>query len=240
MLILAFDTATPCETLALVGPEGALAELSIRSRASHSVRLLPAVRTLLDATSLKFDEVEGFAVGLGPGSFTGLRVGLATAKGLALGTGKPLAGVSTLDVLARNAAPATRICPVLDARKGEVFTAVYQASLSGSLSLKGGPWAIAPDRLLDKLCAAEEGGPIFFLGSGTRLYGDLIRDRLGEAATFVAPELDTPRASVLGRIGREALTSGRGDDPARLVPLYLRASDAEIARSLREGGGAGD
>jgi len=231
VLVLAFDTATRSGSVALVGPGGVIVERTVHSDATHSERLLPAIHEVLEAADLRIGEVEGFAVGLGPGSFTGLRIALATAKGLALGTGRPLVGVPTLDALAWNVAPASLICPVLDARKKEVFAAIYRSTGSGKVEKDAGEWSVAPERLMEEPLLQVEAGPVYFLGDGACLYADLIRQRLGSRAIFAPPEHGYPRGAVVGRLGREELLAGHGHDPGQLAPRYVRASDAEIARA---------
>ena len=233
MLVLAFDTATLSGSVALVGPDGVIVEMSVHSKATHSERLLPAIHAVLAAADLRIADVEGFATGLGPGSFTGLRIALSTAKGLALGTGRPLVGVPTLDALAANMAPAPLLCPMLDARKGEVFAAIYRSAPDGALAKETRELSIDPERLMDEPILQREAGPVTVLGSGARLYADRIRRKLGGRAVFAPPERDYPRAAVVGRLGREELLAGRAHDPGRLAPRYVRASDAEIARARR-------
>ena len=243
MLVLAFDTATLFGSVALVGPGGVIVEMSIHSETTHSERLLPAIHAVLEAADLRIGDVEGFATGLGPGSFTGLRIALATAKGLVIGTGRPLVGVPTLDALAANMTPAPLLCPMLDACKGEVYASIYRSAPDGTIEKEAGEFSIAPEQLMTEPILQSEAGPVTFLGSGARLYADRIRQKLGGRAVFAPPERDYPRAAVVGRIGREELLAGRAHDPGRLAPLYVRASDAEIARAKRLGiieAGGGD
>ncbi len=127
MLILGIDTSTSCGSIALVDSQKPLGEWNLNVRKTHVGRLLPGIQHLLGETGIEIGQIDGFAVAVGPGSFTGLRIALTTAKTLSLVTGKPLAGIPTLDVLVENV-PFTEglVCPALDARRGEIFAAMYR------------------------------------------------------------------------------------------------------------------
>jgi tRNA threonylcarbamoyladenosine biosynthesis protein TsaB len=197
MLILAFDTATDVATSALVDGEEVLGE-----RTSRAATVLEDVDALLRQAGAHTRELEGVAVGVGPGSFTGVRVGLATARGLALGLGIPVAGVSTLDALAAGAPGAV---PVIDARRGEVFVLLDE------------PRALPPDAL-------ELGAGALCVGSGAVRY----RALLEAAGLEVPPEGDErhlPRARFHARLARDF-------GPAESVePMYLRVPDADRTRT---------
>ena len=199
MLILAFDTATDIATIALVRDGGVLGE-----RVSRAVKILDDADALIVAADAEPNDVEGIAVGTGPGSYTGLRMGLVTARALSFSLGASVAGVSTLDALATGAPGAQ---PVIDARRREVFTLV-----------DGEPVAITPEELRNTVLLGR-----VCVGSGAVRY----RDVLEEAGAEVPPdesELHVPRAGVHARLARDF-------GPAELVePIYVRAPDAE--RSL--------
>jgi tRNA threonylcarbamoyladenosine biosynthesis protein TsaB len=173
---------------------------------------------------LDLRELDGFAVTRGPGSFTGLRIGISTVKGLALATGKPVAGVSTLDALAYQFPSfPDYVCPLLDARKGEVYTALYKCIPHMTWEKVADDRAIGPREWLMQI-----EGACLFVGDGATLYKNLVKEIIGEQARFAPPYLNTVRASVVAHIGMEQIERGEVGDVAFLVPHYIRKSDAEI------------
>ena len=175
MIVLALDTATRAPSVAVVDGETVLAESSLAPGETHSRTLLPLVKTLLDGAGLTFPELDLLAVGTGPGSFTGLRIGLAAAKGLAWAAGKPLVGVPTLDALALAwSGGEETVCTLIDARKGQLYAALYD--LDGSESrqrrLDFGVYDV------EELAGLITGETVFF-GDGARAWGQALSDRLG-------------------------------------------------------------
>jgi tRNA threonylcarbamoyladenosine biosynthesis protein TsaB len=227
-LILAMDTASSCSSVALtrgsVTGGQVVASLSLNSSVTHSRRLLSAVDWLLVETGTGWQDVAGLAVSLGPGSFTGLRIGMATVKGLATAIDKPLLGVSTLDALALNCTGERLICAVLDARKKEVYTCFYRLDLLGVPRRYGAIRVVSPQRL-----AADINQPVLFVGDAVMLYGDLWQETLGARFASAPRTLHYPCASALGLLAGELLQQGQCLDPASAVPLYVRASDAELS-----------
>ena len=215
MIVLAVDTTSERESVALVEGGRLRGEVRVRTSDSHSARLLPAIEFLLGASALRVADVEGFAVAIGPGSFTGLRVGLSTVQGLALAAGRPCLGLSTLDVLAAGAvgeAP-TLVALVDAARAQQVFGAVYDAAGR----LLDGPHAEGPDVLL-----ARVRGPAAFVGDGAERHHDAIRARHADARF---PRRDLYLAGTLGLMAEPRLAAGEGVPPGALRPLYLRAAE---------------
>jgi tRNA threonylcarbamoyladenosine biosynthesis protein TsaB len=168
--------------------------------------------------------MDGFAVTVGPGAFTGLRVGIALVKGLALATGKPAVPLSSLALLAMNAmGSAIPVCPLFDARKGEVYGALYDfAAGAGPVVAE---IAADPAAFLARL-----EGRALFLGDGAVRYHDLIVEIMGDRAQFADPALQHPRASAGIVLAQNAFASGLAVPPARLLPRYLRLSEAELSR----------
>jgi tRNA threonylcarbamoyladenosine biosynthesis protein TsaB len=223
MTFLGMDTSTPCGTIALVSDQGLVAEYSLNVARTHSVRLIPVIERILGDTGTDLDQIDGIAVTLGPGSFTGLRIGLATAKALALSTEKPLVGIATLDVLAANVPYCPLLlCPALDARKGELFAAFYRWTDGYHLERYTDYLSLSPDALIDRI-----EGPVLFLGSGSLHYKDTLCSRL-PAVSFAPLELHYPRASVLCRLALAKYQKEGGVHPHDLKALYVRASDAEV------------
>lgn len=237
-LILALDTATACCSLALTAGTMAdgrvLASLSLNSRITHSRRLITAIDWLFAETEVDWSRIDGVAVGLGPGSFTGLRIGMATAKGLAATAGKPLLGVSTLDALAGNCMSTRLICAALDARKREVYVAFYRCDGAGV------PQRISAIRAVDPLKLADEiSEPVVIVGDAVLVYGDHWRRELGEKVDFAPVALHYPSAAVLGLLTAGNLQNNRILDLAAAVPLYVRASDAELSLEANKTSPAG-
>jgi tRNA threonylcarbamoyladenosine biosynthesis protein TsaB len=227
MRILAVETATPGGSIALVSEQGVLGESQSGEETTHAAWLLPAVSLLLRKTGFSLHRIDGFAVSAGPGSFTGLRIGLSTVKGMALATGKPLVAVPTLDALAE-AVPRCRrlICSILDARKKEVYAAFYRRSSQDGLS-RLGPYLVLPPHDL----AEHVHDPVLFVGNGSEVYGPLLRELLGAKAVFASRRFRFPRAAVIGRLGLSRLALGQADALDTLEPLYLRPSEAEMKKA---------
>lgn len=227
-LILAIDTASSCSSVALtrgsVTDGQVLASLSLNNSVTHSRRLLTAIDWLLAESEMDWQAVDGLAVSLGPGSFTGLRIGMATVKGLATATHKPLLGVSTLDAMALNCTGGKLICAVLDARKKEVYTCFYRYDSQGIPRRAGAIRVISPQRLV-----ADIDQPVLFVGDAVMLYGDLWQEALGAWFMSAPRTLHYPCAGALGLLAGEMLQRDQCLDLATAVPLYVRASDAELS-----------
>jgi tRNA threonylcarbamoyladenosine biosynthesis protein TsaB len=230
MKILSIETSTRVGSVAIIEDEHLIAEYILNVVSTHSERLLPSIDQILKDSQLTVRDIEGFAVSLGPGSFTGLRIGISTVKGLALGTGRAVVGVPTLDCLAHNIAfTHLLVCPILDARKGEVYTALYQGDGSGKLEKLTPDLAIKPEELLTRI---KE--PVIFLGDGVEAYRDTLRS--GQDNCLFAPAyLNQPRASVLAKLGLEKFKQGHIFKEEEIQPLYCRLAEAEIAWKEKEG-----
>ncbi len=227
-LILAVDTASACSTVALTlgGIHGGslLASISLNSKITHSRRLLTAVEWMLKESDVALADIDGFAVGLGPGSFTGLRIGMASMKGLAVPLGKPLLGVSTLDGLALNCSGQLPLCALLDARKKEVYRAWYAKDACGIYRAKSSIQAMKPEAF-----AREITSSCLLVGDGTITYGSFLQEMVDEQL-FIAPlPLHYPNAASLAFLCCEKLKNNETLDVASAVPLYVRASDAELS-----------
>ncbi len=220
-----------CGSVALLSNGRCLAEYSLDVVTTHSQRLLKQLERIREDVGVEWPELAGLAVSLGPGSFTGLRIGLSVAKGLALAVGVPLLGVSTLDGLARQviAPQGTKICALLDARKQEVYAALYECGENGRPIRTSGDLVLPPERLAEQLT-----GPVILVGDGGIVYRELFCNKLGKTPLFAPPSSHFPRAATIGRIGEELLARGEILDPASCVPIYVRASEAEM--NLRKKG----
>ena len=240
MLILSLDTSSRPGSCALVRDERVLREQAGDSSREQAERLPGDLAALLEHESSALCEIDCFAVATGPGSFTGLRVGIATMQGLAMATGKPLIGVSAFDALAAAGAAATRdqpdvpgaraaererIVTWVDAWRGEVFAAVYQDGRE-----LGAPTVARPDDLLSRL----KGHVTLFTGDGVALHQERIRAALGKAARFTDPAAPL-LASVIAALALDTFRAGQRPPPHAIRPLYLRRSDAELARDAGRG-----
>ena len=224
MITLAIDTATKTAGVALLRDETILVEYFFNLPVNHSETILPAIHQGLALAGISVDGVDLFALTLGPGSFTGLRIGASTVKGLAVTTGKPVVGVSTLEALAYNAVDYPGlICPMLDARKGEVYTALYRRNEEGFLDVVREEQATTPVQFLPGI-----DGQVLFLGDGLTESGDFIRQSFCERAHFAPPNLQAIRASSVALIGRRKHGKGELLDVVSFVPRYLRRSEAEV------------
>jgi tRNA threonylcarbamoyladenosine biosynthesis protein TsaB len=225
MLVLAVETSTPQTSLALGSEQGVLAAQQVSWARGHSEAVVPGIHHLLDLTEVRPTQLSGIAVGLGPGLFTGLRVGVSTARALSQVLRIPVVGIASLDVLAFSVRYSkSRIAAVTDAKRGEVFYAFYRP-VPGGVARESGYLAGPPERLAADLEASRE--EILLVGMGALLY----RRQLHEATSGVEfasvstafPTADSLLELVLPRFQREE-TSRPGD----VVPYYVRKSDAEI------------
>ena len=232
MLVLGVETSTMQGGAALVGDDGLCTEYTLNIEATHSERLLPTIERMLRDAGIGLDALSGLAVSIGPGSFTGLRIGLSTVKGLAYATGLPVVGVPTLEALACNVAFARQqICPVLDARKQEVYAALFRCE-RGELVRIMEDTALSPDALCGRIRR-----PTIFLGDGLTAYGELFRRHLAERMLVPPPPSRGARPAWVAELGRQRLLRGERDALDTLVPRYLRPSEAELKRPRASHGG---
>lgn len=226
--LLTIDTSTPTGSVALSRGESLLGEILLNVKSTHTDRLLLSLRQLLADAGLQLADVDALGAVLGPGSFTGLRVGVATVKGLALAMDKPVVGISTLQTLAMQV-PFCRfpVCALLDARKNEVYAGLFQWEGGRPAALRP-EVAIAPEVLLDSL-----EGEMLFVGDGALAYRTLITRRLGVRAHLAPWPLHLPRASAAAALALAAWRAGETVPLAQLVPCYIRLSEAEIMWNRR-------
>jgi tRNA threonylcarbamoyladenosine biosynthesis protein TsaB len=209
------DTTTERGSVAVVDGGAVLGEVRLQAGMGHSRRLMPAVDFLLRGLEMAPAAVEGFAVTAGPGSFTGLRVGLACVQGLALASGRPCVALGTLDVLAaRIAGAAEALVAVMDAHRGEVYVGVYD----GDARPRGEPMTAGPDVAFAQIPAGAA-----FIGNGAERYRDAI-ERTARGPVF--PARSAFLAGTLGRLAEPLLAAGRGVTASELRPLYLRGTGA--------------
>lgn len=224
MLVLGIETATKTGGVALINGKGVIAEYTSNIEVTHSERLMANVDRLLKDTGVALADVEGFAVSIGPGSFTGLRIGIATIKGIVLATGKPVAAVPTLAALAWNLPHAVYpVCPLLDAKKKEVYAAVYRTGPAGIETVA--PEAVLP--LAELASRFKE--PLLFTGEGSGLFRSDLQALFGRRAFFAPASARVPSAASVAEMGRMKLAAGERADVDELAPLYIRRPEAEVA-----------
>ena len=222
MKILGIDTSTPIGSVAVIDGNNLVAEHTLNIVQAHSSRLMPAIDTVLKWSDITAGDLEGCAVGIGPGSFTGIRIGVATIKSLCYALDKPIVGVSTLEAVAYNLRWTNGIiCPLLDARRSEIYGAIFQGGtewqrLSDDLCLP-------IDAFLDRLDThTSPNCPINFIGDGLSTYGDAVREKLGEKADFADAIFNVPRGATIAHLGAQRLQNDDIDDYWTLVPNYVR------------------
>jgi tRNA threonylcarbamoyladenosine biosynthesis protein TsaB len=229
MYVLGIETSTKTGSVAIVSESGIIAQYSLNIEVTHSERLMATVDRVLKDTGLAIAKLDGFAVAIGPGSFTGLRIGLSTVKGLAFATGKPVAAVPTLQALAWNLPYAAYpVCPMLDARKNEVYAALY--TYDGTAFAQVMPEMTIPIRGL----AEKISGKTLFTGEAAHLYRREIEKQFGSEARFAPLSAALPSAATVAELGLGMIKSGNRTDPDSLTPLYIRRPEAEVAWEKRQ------
>lgn len=224
MKILSIETSTMLGGVAVIDEAaGLIAETRLNVKTTHSERLMTAVNNTLTQSELGLDAIDAFAVAIGPGSFTGLRIGLSTVKGLAYATGKPVVTVPTLDAFAWNFQYSSYpVCLMLDARKSEVYSAVYKweddrfKTVIDCVSVK-------PEALLEKLR-----GDVLFAGEGVLLYKEKIDGIMKERAIFAALDKMVPSPANVAMLGLMKALRGEYTTISETVPVYIRKSEAEV------------
>ncbi|HEY3318587.1 MAG TPA: tRNA (adenosine(37)-N6)-threonylcarbamoyltransferase complex dimerization subunit type 1 TsaB [Coriobacteriia bacterium] len=240
--VLAFDTATDVIVAALGrcpeehedAPREVLAELELTAVRAANTRLLPSVVALLCEASLRAGDLDAVVVGRGPGSFTGVRIGVATAKGLAQGLGVPLYGASTLDAVAWRFAYHDGLVGVVgDAMRQEVYPALFRCG-DGRVERVSRDVVEKPAETAARW-AAETDEPLLLAGNALAKHADALREGLGERATIAPPETWPPSGGGLLAAALEALPEAGRGDPGALLPVYTRLADAEEAEARRLG-----
>jgi tRNA threonylcarbamoyladenosine biosynthesis protein TsaB len=223
--ILGIDTATWRASVGLRVGNSVVAERTQTANGSHAVSLLELIDAVLQDAGTTVGDLDAVAVSSGPGTFTGLRISLSVAKGLAYATGARVIGVPTLEALARTVADQdSPICALLDARKGETYAACFQPTAHGLQRLTD-DLLLTPEALIEKLPA-----PCVILGDGVTAYGDFLRSRVKTPLTLLPSDSYGPRGGVVATLGAERLQAGKIDDLSQLEPTYIRPSEAELKR----------
>lgn len=237
MRILALDSSGLVASVAIMEEEQTIAEYTVNYKKTHSQTLLPMLDEIMKMTEMDLNTIDAIAIAGGPGSFTGLRIGSATAKGLGLALGKPLIHVPTLEGLACNLyGYSSLICPIMDARRNQVYTGVYRLS-EGEFQVVKEQTAIDVAVLAEQLNALGEA--VTFLGDGVPVYREQLEEKLTVPFTFAPANMNRQRAASVGVRGFQYYREGRIETAAEHQPDYLRVSQAERERAERERAEAG-
>lgn len=228
MRILGIDTSSRINAIGLIDGDQILADFTWEAMDNSLQKIILNMDSVLKGQGFTLADVEGFAVGIGPGSWTGVRVGVTVGKVLAYASNKPVCGVSSLDALAYQAKDIpSLLCPLVDAGRENVYAAFYRAQVGNTV--KEGEYYVGHIRgLLDMI---EE--PALFLGNAARLYRQIIAEKLGSLAGFEGEREDVQRGSVVASLALLRLGSGKGDDALSLAPLYLKESAAQALLARR-------
>jgi tRNA threonylcarbamoyladenosine biosynthesis protein TsaB len=233
MKILAIETATMLGGIALLNDSaGLIAEIRLNVKSTHSERLMTGLDHILKQSSLTISDIDFFALSIGPGSFTGLRIGLSTVKGLSYATGKPVVTVPTLEAMALNF-PYCKypLCTLLDARKNEVYAALFRWDGDGFKRLLRES-AMPVSKLAETITQYIE-DKVLLTGEGTLLYRDKIIKYLGERAIIASPEKMTPSPANVAILGIRKALKGEFSELSSIVPFYIRRSEAELKKDVR-------
>lgn len=226
MNILAIDTSTKMGSIAITSDDQLLAQVQLNVEVTHTERLLPAIDALMQQIGWDLSQIHGLAVAIGPGSFTGLRVGLATVKGFATARHLPVVGISSLLALAHNGLLSHRpVVAILDAKRKEVYSAAYQFENGMLQNEILSEEVIQPGLLAAKL---KKIGPCWLLGDGALVYQELFQKTLGENIYFPPSPMMRLQAKWIAWLAKPKLERGEGKNWETLTPNYLRLSDAEV------------
>ena len=228
MKILAIDTSTMLGGIAIMDESLLIAESRLNVKSTHSERLMTEIEHCLKQSGIKISDIDVFAVATGPGSFTGLRIGLSTVKGFSYATGKQIVSVPTLEALAWNF-PYSKypVCTMLDARKKEVYAGLFKWEEENFTRLINETPAKPEEFARDALRVTHD-DKLIFAGEGAALYRDKIIEVMGEKAVFASPEKTVPSPGNVAVLGLKKAKAGEFSEPVSLIPMYIRKSEAEV------------
>ena len=232
MKVLALDSSGIVASVAVVEDDNLLAEYTVNYKKTHSQTLLPMLYEIVKMTELDLESLDAIAVAAGPGSFTGLRIGSATAKGLGLALKKPLIAVPTVEALAYNLYDARGlICPIMDARRNQVYTGIYKFEDHKLVTVKE-QTAVSVTELIELLNSLEQ--QVVFLGDGVSVFRETIELNLQVPCSFAPPHVNKQRAAAVAALGLEYLRAGKLQTAREHAPDYLRLSQAERERAKKQ------
>lgn len=232
MKILAIDSSGLVASAAIIEEDTMVAEYTINYKKTHSQTLLPMIDEIVKMTDTNLEEIDAIAIAGGPGSFTGLRIGSATAKGLGLALDKPLISVPTLDGLAYNLFATDKvICPIMDAKRNQVYTGIYEFNQE-QFHIIEEQMAVSIEEVIDKL--NEIGRAVVFVGDGIPVYANILKEKLKVNHSFAPAHLNKQRAAAVGALARHYYHTNKIESAMEHKPDYLRLSQAERERMERE------
>ena len=233
MKILGIDSSGMVASAAIVTDNVTTAEYSVNFKKTHSETLLPMVDEILTMTDTHLDELDAIALAVGPGSFTGLRIGAATVKGLAMAAEKPVVPVPTLDALAYNLWGTDKlVCPIMDARRNQVYTGIYSFE-NGVLRAHTEQLALDIAELAEQLNAL--GRPVIFTGDGCPVFEEQLKTLMKTEFSFAPAQMNRQRAASVAALGAIYYAEGRSENADEMKPVYLRKSQAEREREEGKG-----
>lgn len=234
MRILAVDTSTNVASVAILEDDVIIGEYNCNKGKTHSQKLMPMIQSLLEKVNLCATDIDAFSASIGPGSFTGLRIGVTTIKAMAFAAGKPVISVYTLDALAYNMSMSKAlICPIIDARNNQVFTAIYRF-VDGKLERLTEYLGIHINELSGIIRSME--GEVIFLGDACNMHRDYFTAELGNRISIAPPNLAQASASSVALQARISFLDGKLENCYDMVPFYLRKSQAEREQEKDEKG----
>lgn len=232
MKILALDSSGLVASVAVLEDENLLGEFTMNYKKTHSQTLLPMLDEVAKMIELDIQTIDAIAVASGPGSFTGLRIGSATAKGLGLALNKPIVSVPTVEGLAYNLyGNRNLVCPLMDARRNQTYTGLYEFGKDGMKTLIH-HYAVGIEEILEKI--NEIGRPVVFLGDGVPVFRAIIEETCRVEHSYAPPHLNKQRAGAVGALAMEYCRQGKVENAADHKPDYLRLSQAERERMEKE------
>ena len=233
MKVLGLDSSGLVASVAVVEDQELRGEFTINFKKTHSQTLLPMLDQLAQMIELDLNTIDAIAVAGGPGSFTGLRIGSATAKGLGLALDKPLVHVPTIDALAYNLYGAKNlICPLMDARRNQTYTGLYHFDEEGRMQVELPQCAVGIEEILDRI--NEKQHPVIFLGDGVPVFKETIQQNCKVSYQFAPAHVNKQRAAAVAALGLIYFKEGRYESAAEHKPDYLRLSQAERERMEKQ------
>lgn len=236
MKILALDSSSLTASVAVIEDDITIAEYTVNYKKTHSQTLLPMLDEIVKMTEQELSEIDAIAIAAGPGSFTGLRIGSATVKGLAEALNKPIVAVPTVDGLAGNLYGTDKVvCPLMDARRNQTYTGLYEfVKKEDTYEMHCIRQQCAVD-LSEILAAVNElGREVIFLGDGVPVFKDAIKEQVSVPYSFAPNTCNRQRAAVVGWIGMQMFVQGKYENADSHAPEYLRLSQAERERNERK------
>ncbi len=234
MKILGLDSSGLVASVAVICDDSLLGEYTINYKKTHSQTLLPMLHEVAEMTELDLNTIDAIAIAGGPGSFTGLRIGSATAKGLGLALNKPIVSVPTVEALAYNlAGHRDLVCPLMDARRNQAYTGLY-AFDGNALQVRRQQCAVGIDEIVSDINA--QNAPVVFLGDGVPVFAGYIKEHCAVPYSYAPPHLNKQRAGAVAALGMLYFSQGKYERAEDHKPEYLRLSQAERERSGRKEG----